>query len=126
MDSITAFAVEGRKHHMTYGQYVRAVERGELIPPGQKNNAHSVLRKIRACSRCAATFELHTTPSGKLSQARLCPSCLKESQRSHGASQRKWSEYIVCKKCGTPFKRERYPNGRLTDRKYCENCRKPY
>lgn len=122
MDEVSAFSVECRKCNMSYGQYVRAIERGELRPPKNDKKAVALERKHRECSRCGNIFEVRITSSGYVSQAKLCPSCLKESQRKHGAAKRTWSEYIICKKCGLPFKRERYPNGRLMNRQYCSDC----
>jgi len=126
MDGIAAFTVEGRKNHMSYGQYVRAVERGEFAAPKVEKKKAPSSGRSRECSRCGDIFEVLFTPSGRYSQAKLWTSCLKKTQIEHGSSMRKWSEFVVCKKCGVLFKRERYPSGRLMNRCYCSDCSKGY
>ena len=83
---IASWAVDARKHGMTYGQYVQTVEHGKLPPPKAKRTAKSH-KIIRTCVKCGGEFEVHKRISdGYVSQTQYCPDCRFNSQ--HGFLRR--------------------------------------
>lgn len=78
------WSVEGRKHGLSYGKYVQAVEHGELPPPPKKKRKET--RRTRACASCGKEFELKKSfHNGKVyySQAKYCDMCRIMAQCYH-------------------------------------------
>lgn len=83
---IASWNAEARKHHLSYGQYERAVEHSELPPPKAKRTAKPQ-KIMRTCVKCGGEFEVHKRISdGYVSQAQYCPDCRFNSQ--HGFLRR--------------------------------------
>ena len=74
---IASWNAEARKYHLSYGQYERAVEHGELPPPKAKRNSADEPRK-RICASCGDAFVLKKYfYRGKIhySEAKYCDTC---------------------------------------------------
>lgn len=80
MTELTAceiWSVEARKHGLSYGKYVQAVEHGELPPPPKRKRKDET-RRTRACASCGKEFEIKKSiHNGKVyySQAKYCYTC---------------------------------------------------
>lgn len=79
---IASWNAEARKHHLSYGQYERAVEHGELPPP-KAHRKPDAKKIIRRCIGCGKEFEVERRASdGYISQAKYCLCCRSNAQ--HG------------------------------------------
>lgn len=79
------WAIEARKHHLSYGQYVAAVERhGTLQPPkGIRKSKQENCKRTQICKTCGTEFELKTRIYNgriKYSEAKYCDDCRAHAQ----------------------------------------------
>jgi hypothetical protein len=94
LSPLDAYAVEARKHGLTYGKYVSLVTEGALEPP--KNMKEPKRRRMGAyqgmemtrskvCRECGAEFIVGRLKSGSFSNAELCDYCLLMAKKKQAA-----------------------------------------
>lgn len=131
MNTLEFYAVEARKHGMTYGQYEAAIRNGEIPKPKMPKCVHTThkpketplraddsIPTYRKCKLCEKMFPLPKPESKK----RYCPDCIPTILREYGAKRRTLSDYTNCELCGAEFYRGRQKNGNINFRKMCPVC----
>lgn len=126
MKELDIYSVECRKHGMTYGQYVAAIDHGELPPPIAEENK----RKRKApenqpedfykhfCERCGQPFFTRYENS----KALYCPECV-HSARKGVCGRPTVDSRKECKICKQLFDRGRDKRGVINNRTLCDRCR---
>ena len=128
MTEVDLYAVEARKHGMSYGEYERAIGHGWLPKPKMpkaKAAAAPKRKTIETCRGCGNLFEVYYTKSGRAKNGVYCTECLKTRWKRNDAEKLQ-QKTAVCAICKTEFVYFRTQNGYFSVRKLCDDCRKKH